>query len=139
MINLEVLSNVSIDILDTNNEHIEKMNEPSDIGWLATPQSPIEVTFFPSNNLNIQQYLKERNIVFYPVKYIPFDIKSHFNEILEKTFYGLWIEEVSLEESRKIAQNSDQDYFFFSFWDTDRIFGIYETNSDKKILFGYSH
>ena len=139
MIDLDELSKTAIDILNQENESIDYMGEAADICfWLTGPQSGIEVTLFPSDNDKVKELLKKENIRYYPVKFTPLD-KETEEELVDNSFMGVWFDEVSLEISRELAKKLNIDYFFYSFWDIDRIFGIYETDSDEEILYGYTN
>jgi len=140
MKNLEKLSLVAFEILDKNNEVIEKMGELADIGfWLSGPDSATEITFLPSDSDEIKRCLKEKDIEYFPVKITPLDTDNGFEEKPEESFMGVWFEEISLPESKEIAKNLKLDYLFFSNWDGDRLLGIFDVNSDDEIIYGYTN
>jgi hypothetical protein len=137
MSRIEKYAYVAIDILDENNISIDKMGEPSDIVlWLASPDSPDELVFFPSNDEKVVEHLNNLKIDFKPVMYIPFEEKTG-NELESKAFYGVWFADVSMDNAKQMAKELGLDYFFYSEWDAERIFILQDVNSDEQIVWGY--
>ena len=136
MNDLKNYAKLSIDILDKNNNTIDKMNEPADItSWLMSPDSPSELILFPSSKDMVVKYLKNQNIDFYSVKYIPFE-EATGNELEADAFYGVWFENQSMKKSKQMAKDLDLDYFFYSKWDAKRIFILQDVNSEEQMVWG---
>ena len=136
---LENFAKVAIDILDEQNNSIDKMGEPADIAlWLLSPASPSQVVFFPSNDEKLIAYLKIRNLVFNPVKFIPLEGKTG-KELEDKAFYGVWFADTQIENAKKMAKEFGLDYFFYSEWDAERIFILQDVNSDEQMVWGYDN
>jgi len=139
MSKLEKISSVAIDILDEHNNSIDKMGEPADIVlWLSSPFSPNELVFFPSNDEKVITYLKNRNLVFNPVKFIPLEEKT-YKELEDKAFYGVWFADIQFEDAKKMAKEFGLEYFFYSEWDAERIFILQDVNSDEQMVWGYDN
>ena len=136
MNDLNNYAKVSIDILDENNNTIDKMEEPADItSWLMSSESPKELILFPSAENQIVKYLQNKNIVFNSVKYIPFNEKTG-NKLEEDAFSGVWFENQSMEKAKQMAKELGIDYFFYSKWDAERIFILQNVNGEEQMVWG---